>query len=277
MTNRVKSFKGEKLVEAVLILQGTIYLSKDFPHDMKELMPVFEVLAPTNRHFAKLKDFIQLRFPDYGFPVKLGESIGWVCLILKDLPIFPTMSASVTFLHYEQTRVESTKFDIPTDYKKGKIELLFDFGKKGESPDEEDELDDEIANLEVNDNNQNWFHCVFWTPVNVVGNACSNGHLHDTEVQEEAEAILQEKREEEIVVVLKAEAEVKADLEADLHVERTGKLWAMPSICLFAICWIAIASSCALCAICQWSILSILLALLCLVLCVCLLPDSNQI
>ena len=54
-----------------------------------------------------------------------------------------------------------------------------------------------------------------------------------TEAQEEAAVILQETREEEIVVALEAEAEV--DQEAEAHAERTGNLDGH-HVCHFAIC-----------------------------------------
>lgn len=38
-------------------------------------MPIIDLMAISNAHFAKLRDFITLRLPP-GFPVKIGERVG---------------------------------------------------------------------------------------------------------------------------------------------------------------------------------------------------------
>ena len=43
-----------------------------------------QVIAPQFKHFQKLRDFVEMKLPP-GFPVKI------------DLPIFPTISARITF------------------------------------------------------------------------------------------------------------------------------------------------------------------------------------
>ena len=42
------------------------------------------MIAPQFKHFQKLRDFVEMKLPP-GFPVKI------------DLPIFPTISARITF------------------------------------------------------------------------------------------------------------------------------------------------------------------------------------
>jgi len=49
----------------------TMWLSPEFPRKVEDLMPVFEVLSPRNKHFQKLQDFVKL-LPNEGFPVQLG-------------------------------------------------------------------------------------------------------------------------------------------------------------------------------------------------------------
>lgn len=96
--------------------KGTLWLSSEFPRTVKELMPIFEVLAPTHKHFAKLKNFIELKLPDEGFPVKI------------DVPIVPTVSAVVTFLNYSEQTSEENLFQLGS-YTKGKVQFLFHFSK----------------------------------------------------------------------------------------------------------------------------------------------------
>ena len=52
----------------------TLWLSADFPRKVEDLMPVFEVLSPRNKHFQKLQDFVKL-LPTDGFPVKVGTHL----------------------------------------------------------------------------------------------------------------------------------------------------------------------------------------------------------
>jgi len=118
-------YKHEKVSQTHKSVKATAYLAKDFPHTIEELMPIFEVLAPKNKHNEKMKQFIML-IPDSGFPLKL------------DIPIFPTISAVVTFLKFEHIASDSDTFSdtvssvrslfvIPPHYNRSKIQMQFDF------------------------------------------------------------------------------------------------------------------------------------------------------
>lgn len=48
----------------------------------------FQVIAPQFKHFQKLRELVEMRLPP-GFPVKI------------DLPIFPTISARITFHEFK--------------------------------------------------------------------------------------------------------------------------------------------------------------------------------
>lgn len=66
-------------------LKANVWLSENHPLSLQDqLMPVIELMALNNAHFAKLKDFITLQMPA-GFPVKF------------EIPLFHVMSARVTF------------------------------------------------------------------------------------------------------------------------------------------------------------------------------------
>lgn len=60
MTRRCKSFKAN------------LWLCDDYPLSLrKQVLPIIDMMAATNLHFAKLRDFIGLHLPS-GFPVKIG-------------------------------------------------------------------------------------------------------------------------------------------------------------------------------------------------------------
>ncbi|CAI8029591.1 Ankyrin repeat domain-containing protein 13D [Geodia barretti] len=97
-------------------LKATVWLAEDFPLSLQEqIMPIIDLMALNNSHFAQLKDFISLQMPS-GFPVKF------------EIPLFHVMTASVTFgnvnghtnpaphisLHMEQGRVEPVAVTTPT-------------------------------------------------------------------------------------------------------------------------------------------------------------------
>eukprot|EP01112_Ceratiomyxa_fruticulosa_P016734 TRINITY_DN50_c0_g1_i10.p1 TRINITY_DN50_c0_g1~~TRINITY_DN50_c0_g1_i10.p1 ORF type:complete len:542 (-),score=119.50 TRINITY_DN50_c0_g1_i10:229-1854(-) len=87
-------------------LKGTVWISEDYPRKVSQILPVFEVLAPTWKHFAKINSFLTMRMPSgEGFPVKL------------DFPIVPTVSAVVTFGKHVEGPIDKDLFEIPENYK----------------------------------------------------------------------------------------------------------------------------------------------------------------
>ncbi|KAG9274605.1 ankyrin repeat domain-containing protein 13C [Astyanax mexicanus] len=83
--------------------KATVAMSRDFPLGIESLLNVLEVIAPF-KHFNKLREFVQMKLPP-GFPVKL------------DIPVFPTITATVTFQEFRYTEFEESVFTIPADYK----------------------------------------------------------------------------------------------------------------------------------------------------------------
>uniref|UniRef100_A0A6I8Q953 Ankyrin repeat domain-containing protein 13C n=1 Tax=Xenopus tropicalis TaxID=8364 RepID=A0A6I8Q953_XENTR len=96
---------GRELVckENKKTFKATIAMSQDFPLGIESLLNVLEVIAPF-KHFNKLREFVQMKLPP-GFPVKL------------DIPVFPTITATVTFQEFRYGEFEDAIFTIPDDYK----------------------------------------------------------------------------------------------------------------------------------------------------------------
>lgn len=65
--------------------RATLWLSENHPLSLQEqVLPIIDLMAISNAHFAKLRDFITLQLPA-GFPVKI------------EIPLFHVINASVTF------------------------------------------------------------------------------------------------------------------------------------------------------------------------------------
>uniref|UniRef100_A0A672ZDV7 Ankyrin repeat domain-containing protein 13C-like n=1 Tax=Sphaeramia orbicularis TaxID=375764 RepID=A0A672ZDV7_9TELE len=96
---------GRELVckESKKNFKATVAMSQDFPLGIESLLNVLEVIAPF-KHFNKLREFVQMKLPP-GFPVKL------------DIPVFPTITATVTFQEFRYDEFEESIFFIPPEYK----------------------------------------------------------------------------------------------------------------------------------------------------------------
>ena len=104
-------------------LSASIWMSHEFPLSIQQLLPLFEILSPSNEHFDKLREFISLKLPP-GFPVQV------------ELPVLMFLSARITFRNYKTWTRETrrtipipaaadpqlsskTWFKIPEDYTEG--------------------------------------------------------------------------------------------------------------------------------------------------------------
>ena len=64
---REESQKGQKF-------RAQLWLCEEYPLSLQEqVMPIVDLLAISNTHFQKLKDFIHMQLPA-GFPVKIGKN-----------------------------------------------------------------------------------------------------------------------------------------------------------------------------------------------------------
>ncbi|GFO48140.1 ankyrin repeat domain-containing protein 13c, partial [Plakobranchus ocellatus] len=84
--------------------KATIAMSDEFPMTVEVLLDVLEVVAPF-KQFQKLRDFMTSKLPP-GFPVRI------------EIPVFPTITAKVTFTNFEwQEELSEDLFIIPPQYK----------------------------------------------------------------------------------------------------------------------------------------------------------------
>ena len=100
--------KGKHLGRPIMLkqdkkaLKASIWMTEDFPVKVEILLSILEVMAPF-KHFSKLKDFINMKIPP-GFPVKV------------EVPVLPTIAATVTFQSYREAEHDSKMFEIPSNY-----------------------------------------------------------------------------------------------------------------------------------------------------------------
>ncbi|EGD74233.1 hypothetical protein PTSG_06243 [Salpingoeca rosetta] len=82
-----------------------LWMCDRFPLSLQEqILPVFELLAPTNHHIAKLRDFISLRLPG-GFPVQI------------ELPLYRVLTGRATFEHFSSQPPDEELFAVPAGYR----------------------------------------------------------------------------------------------------------------------------------------------------------------
>uniref|UniRef100_A0A0R3RGY7 ANK_REP_REGION domain-containing protein n=1 Tax=Elaeophora elaphi TaxID=1147741 RepID=A0A0R3RGY7_9BILA len=98
--------------------KATLWLCDHYPLDLQDqVLPIIDLMAVNNTHFARLKNFIQLQLPA-GFPVKI------------EIPLFHIVSARITFsavnipgphVSYNVSsngiEVDPTTFEIPQHYR----------------------------------------------------------------------------------------------------------------------------------------------------------------
>jgi len=88
-------------------LKPEIHMCDDFPITKAMLITLLDLVAPHHPNINKLRDFLTIKLPD-GFPVKLT------------LPVFPTISANVTFSECKigSKQVSDELFELPSYYER---------------------------------------------------------------------------------------------------------------------------------------------------------------
>ena len=95
-------------------IKATLWMSTTFPMFIEQLLPLLEIMAPSNEHFARLKEFVELKLPR-GFPVKL------------EIPLFGVLNAKVTFLNYRSDpNIDPGLFVVDPSYTEGEVTFKSD-------------------------------------------------------------------------------------------------------------------------------------------------------
>lgn len=77
--------RPKEVTSKVQKFRATLWLSENHPLSLQEqVLPIIDLMAISNAHFAKLRDFITLQLPA-GFPVKI------------EIPLFHVINACITF------------------------------------------------------------------------------------------------------------------------------------------------------------------------------------
>nr|XP_023689172.1 ankyrin repeat domain-containing protein 13A isoform X2 [Paramormyrops kingsleyae] len=82
--------------------KATLWMSEEHPLSLVEqVTPIIDLMARTSSHFARLRDFITLKFPP-GFPVKI------------EIPLFHVLNARITFGNVNRCSTEDNSETTPT-------------------------------------------------------------------------------------------------------------------------------------------------------------------
>lgn len=93
---------------------ASVWQSDEFPLRVETIVAILDLVAPHQRHVEKIRTFIESRLPP-GFPVKI------------QLPIFPTITATVTFSDYSDASIDASLLRVPSEYREdpSKFKLFF--------------------------------------------------------------------------------------------------------------------------------------------------------
>ncbi|XP_077378503.1 ankyrin repeat domain-containing protein 13A isoform X1 [Festucalex cinctus] len=81
--------------------KGTLWMSEDHPLSLVEqVTPIIDLMARTSSHFARLRDFVTLKFPP-GFPIKI------------EIPLFHVLNARITFGNVNKCSTEEEASKTP--------------------------------------------------------------------------------------------------------------------------------------------------------------------
>ncbi|TKS78724.1 Ankyrin repeat domain-containing protein 13A [Collichthys lucidus] len=81
--------------------KGTLWMSEEHPLSLvKQVTPIIDLMARTSSHFARLRDFVTLKFPP-GFPVKI------------EIPLFHVLNARITFGNVNKCSTEEEAVTTP--------------------------------------------------------------------------------------------------------------------------------------------------------------------
>jgi hypothetical protein len=105
-------YKNEFVTGKERVFKGSVWMTSQFARQASDFLPIFECMLLSNqpKRFEKLAEFVRLKLPEDGFPVKV------------ELPVFPTISGQASFLIYQEktpSEIDDQLFQIPESFAKG--------------------------------------------------------------------------------------------------------------------------------------------------------------
>jgi hypothetical protein len=91
--------------------KARVWMCDSFPLHVNDLVRIVTVLAPHHKHLETLRSFIAERLPP-GFPVRV------------QMPVFPTVKATIDFVNYEEAPQDESLFEVPVGYEPGQVNFM---------------------------------------------------------------------------------------------------------------------------------------------------------
>eukprot|EP00164_Ancoracysta_twista_P005089 GFYU01006927.1.p1 GENE.GFYU01006927.1~~GFYU01006927.1.p1 ORF type:complete len:582 (+),score=90.57 GFYU01006927.1:58-1803(+) len=85
-------------------VKANVWLCDHFPLGLHRVLPLTDILAPTNKHFGKIRDVLSMKLPPGQFPVRIS------------IPIMMSINAVVTFERCEVSNIDEGVFKVPSGY-----------------------------------------------------------------------------------------------------------------------------------------------------------------
>mmetsp|Transcript_42831 Transcript_42831/g.108127 ORF Transcript_42831/g.108127 Transcript_42831/m.108127 type:complete len:673 (-) Transcript_42831:32-2050(-) len=107
-------YTSEAVKKKTRPFKGYVSLSENIPLSLVDLLPVFEIMSPSRKHYERLLTFLTSQMPELrtSFPVKI-----------KSL-VLPTVVFTLKILSFERKKADATLFNLPTDYELVRLPLL---------------------------------------------------------------------------------------------------------------------------------------------------------
>lgn len=102
-------YKNEFVTGKERVFKGTVWMTNEFTRKATDFLPIFECMLLSNqpKRFEKLAEFVRMKMPEDGFPLKV------------DLPVFPTISGQASFLIYQEKQpadIDDELFTVPASF-----------------------------------------------------------------------------------------------------------------------------------------------------------------
>jgi len=112
----IEALSRRRIVESnTREVKPEIHMCDDFPITKNMVVTLLDLVAPHHPNISKLRNFLTVKMPE-GFPIKLT------------LPVFPTISADVTFAECDigTEMVPQSMFELPDEYRRVELPQILE-------------------------------------------------------------------------------------------------------------------------------------------------------